>query len=84
MIPEELLASAAAGQATLGDKLAALRSLSEPFPDTVGPAAGDRWISDAGPPKTGAVSGAGEGPSPGERASADRPTTWLTSAPRPC
>ena len=65
MIPEELLASAAAGQATLGDKLAALRSLSEPFPDTVGPAAGDRWISDAGPPKIGAVSGAGEGPSPG-------------------
>ena len=65
MIPEELLASAAAAQATLGDKLAALRSLSEPFPDTVGPAAGDRWISDAGPPKIGAVSGAGEGPSPG-------------------
>ena len=65
MIPEELLASAAAGQATLGDKLAALRSLSEPFPDTVGPAAGDRWISDAGPPKIGAVSGASEGPSPG-------------------
>ena len=65
MIPEELLASAAAAQATLGDKLAALRSLSEPFPDTVGPAAGDRWISDAGPPKVGAVSGAGEGPSPG-------------------
>ena len=65
MIPEELLASAAAAQATLGDKLAALRSLGEPFPDSVGPAAGDRWISDAGPPKVGAVSGAGEGPSPG-------------------
>ena len=40
-IPEELLASAAAGQASLSDKLAALRSLNEPFPHTVGPAACD-------------------------------------------
>ncbi len=46
-IPEgELAAAAAASQATLGDKLAALRALSEPFPETVGPAAADRWISD--------------------------------------
>lgn len=42
-IPEEILAAAADSQATLGDKLAALRSLSEPFPNTIGPAAADRW-----------------------------------------
>ena len=48
-IPEEVLAEAVAAQATLSDKLAALRSLSEPFPDTLGPAAGDRWISDSEP-----------------------------------
>ncbi len=48
-IPAEILAAAAAAQATLGDKLAALRALSEPFGDTVGPAAADRWISDADP-----------------------------------
>ena len=61
-IPEEILAAAAAAQATLGDKLAALRSLNEPFPHTVGPAAADRWISDAGPPKDQAASGAAEEP----------------------
>lgn len=59
-IPEEILAAAAASQATLGDKLAALRALSEPFPVTVGPVAADRWISDAGPPKVWTVPGAGE------------------------
>ena len=59
-IPEEILAAAAASQATLGDKLAALRSLSEPFPETVGPAAGDRWISDPGPPRAWTASGAVE------------------------
>ena len=48
-VPAEILAAAAASQATLGDKLAALRSLSESFPDTVGPAAADRWVSDAAP-----------------------------------
>lgn len=48
-IPEGVLAAAAAGQATLRDKLEALRSLNEPFPETVGPAAGDRWIHDAEP-----------------------------------
>ena len=48
-IPERILAAAAAAQATLGDKLAALRALDEPFPDTVGPAAADRWVSDAEP-----------------------------------
>ena len=58
-IPEEVLAAAAAGQATLSDKLAALRSLSEPFPETVGPAASDQWISNAGPPEVWAVSGTG-------------------------
>ena len=46
-IPEDVLASTSATQATLGDKLAALRSLSEPFPDTVGPAASDRRVVDA-------------------------------------
>ena len=48
-VPEGVLAAAAAGQATLRDKLEALRSMSEPFPETVGPAAGDRWIHDAEP-----------------------------------
>ena len=47
-IPEEIIAAAAAAQATLGDKLAALRSLSELFGETAGPAAAERWISDAG------------------------------------
>ena len=47
MIPEDVLASTSATQATLGEKLAALRSLSEPFPDTVGPAACDLWVTDA-------------------------------------
>ena len=64
MIPEELLASAAAAQATLGDKLAALRSLSEPFPDTVGPASSDRWVSDGGPSRVVSVPGAREEPHP--------------------
>ena len=61
-IPEGVLAAAAAAQATLGEKLAALRALSEPFPETVGPAAGDRWISD--PEPTPAASGATEEPDP--------------------
>lgn len=76
-IPEAVLAAAVAAQATLGDKLAALRALSEPFPHIVGPAAGDRWISDA-EPRT-AASGATEelGPSPERRPplSGDDPAT---------
>ena len=63
-IGDEVLAAAATAQATLRDKLAALRSLSEPFPETVGPAAGDRWISDAEPPEAWAASGAVEEPRP--------------------
>ncbi|MYA85636.1 MAG: amidase [Acidimicrobiaceae bacterium] len=63
-IPEDILNLAANAQATLGDKLAALRSLSEPFPNTVGPAAGDRWISEAGPPKARTASGTVEEPRP--------------------
>ena len=59
-IPEEILAAAAAAQATLGDKLAALRSLSEPFPNTVGPAAGDRWMFHADTADSRVVSGDGE------------------------
>ena len=47
VIPGDVLARAAETQATLGGKLAALRSLSEPFPETAGPAAGDRWMSRA-------------------------------------
>ena len=61
-IPEDVLASAAAAQATLGEKLAALRSLSEPFPDTVGPAAGDRWVADAAAGRTGSVQSDDESP----------------------
>jgi len=56
-IPTEILAAAAAAQATLGDKLAALRSLSEPFPNTVGPAVSDRWMSDADTTDSRVVSG---------------------------
>ena len=65
-IPEQILAAAAAAQATLGDKLAALRSLSEPFPDTVGPAAADRWVSDAVPDADRVITGNNHavGPSP--------------------
>lgn len=44
---DELLATAAAVQASVGDKLARLRALAEPFPEAPGPAAGDRWV-DAG------------------------------------
>ena len=62
-IPERVLAAAVAGQATLGDKLAALRSLREPFPSGVGPAAADRWISDAEPPAaaSGTATASGKG-----------------------
>ena len=67
-LPEEILAAAVAAQATLSEKLAALRSLNEPFPSSAGPAATDRWISDAGPAAAATASGdAGEEPvtSPG-------------------
>ena len=63
-IPEELLAAAAAGQASLGDKLAALRSLSEPFPHAVGPAAGDHWMSDPVMGRAGIVPGGNEATHP--------------------
>ena len=66
-IPEEILAAAEAAQATLGEKLAALRSLSEPFPSGDGPAAADRRISDAGLPTAGAASSPGAGPRPSSR-----------------
>ena len=61
-ISEEVIAAAAAAQATLGDKFDALRSLSESFPETVGPAAADRWISGAEPPGANAVPGADPSP----------------------
>ena len=61
-IPEGILAAAVAAQATLSEKLAALRSLDEPFPSSAGPAAGDRWISDAGPASDATASGIGEEP----------------------
>ncbi len=63
-IPAEILAAAAAAQATLGDKLAALRALDEPFPETVGPAAADRRISGAELPAANAVPGADPSPAP--------------------
>ena len=47
-IPDELLAAVAAAQATLGDKLERLRELAEPFPETLGPAAADRWADGPG------------------------------------
>ena len=62
-ISEEVIAEAAAAQATLGDKFDALRALSNPFPETVGPAAADRWVSDADPdsgrlqPRSGEAAG---------------------------
>ena len=58
-VPEGILAAAAAAQATLGEKLASLRSLGEPFSDTVGPAASEHWISDFAPPEVGSAAGAG-------------------------
>ena len=65
-IPAEILAAAVASQATLGDKLDALRALSDPFGETVGPAAADRWVSDADPVSGGIVAGSNQaaGPSP--------------------
>ena len=48
-VPEELAAAAAASQASLATKLAMLRELAESFPDTVGPAAADRWIHGRAP-----------------------------------
>ena len=65
-IPAEILAAAAASQTTLADKLAGLRALSEPFGETVGPAAADRWVTDALPDVGGvaAVSDHAVGPSP--------------------
>ena len=59
-IPERILAAAAAAQATLGDKLDALRALSDPFVETVGPAAADRWVSDADPDSGGRQPRSGE------------------------
>ena len=63
-IPEELLAAAAAAQATLGDKLAALRTLPESFPDTVGPAAWDPWAhrTDSGRAEDAEDIDGGDGP----------------------
>ena len=65
-IPKDVLASAAETQATLGDKLAALRALSEPFPETVGPAVADRWVSEAVPDADRVTTGSNHavGPSP--------------------
>ena len=62
MIPEDVLASTSATQATLGEKLAALRSLSEPFPDTVGPAASDRRVADAAAGRAGSFQSDNESP----------------------
>ena len=56
-IPEELLEAATASQASLAGKLAMLRELAESFPDTVGPAAADRWIHGHAPAQAQARAG---------------------------
>ena len=75
-IPDELLAAAA--QATLGEKLAALRSLSEPFPETVGPAACDLWVSDAVAWRAGSFQSDAESP-PSPEPGSESPGGELTS-----
>ncbi len=77
-IPDELLASAAAAQSTLGEKLAALRSLSEPFPETVGPAAFDLWVSDAAAGRAGSLQSDAES-SPSPEPGPESPGGGLTS-----
>ena len=54
-IPDEVLTAAMAAQATLGDKLERLRDLAKPFPETVGPAAADRWVGDGRPGRIGPI-----------------------------
>lgn len=63
-VPEEVLAGAVVAQATLGDKLAALRVLDEPFPHIVGPAAGDRGTCGAETLHAATESGVLEAPRP--------------------
>ena len=46
--PREIEDATIASQATLGEKLAALRSFALPFPRSTPPSAGDRWIADGG------------------------------------
>ena len=77
-IPEDVLALASAAQATLGEKFAALRSLSEPFPDTVGPAACDLWVSDAAAGRAGSLQIDAESP-PSPEPGAGSPGGELTS-----
>ena len=77
-IPDELLAAAEAAQATLGEKLAALRSLSEPFPETVGPAACDLWVSDAVAWRAGSFQSDAEWP-PSPEPGSESPGGELTS-----
>ena len=77
-IPDELLAAAEAAQATLGEKLAALRSLSEPFPETVGPAACDLWVSDAVAWRAGSFQSDAESP-PSPEPGSESPGGELTS-----
>ena len=69
---------ASAAQATLGEKLAALRSLSEPFPDTVGPAACDLWGSDAAAGRAGSFQSGDESP-PSPEPGPESPGGELTS-----
>ena len=73
-----MLAVASAAQATLGEKLAALRSLSEPFPDTVGPAACDLWGSDAAAGRAGSFQSDDESP-PSPEPGPESPGGELTS-----
>ena len=46
--PGEIEDAATASQATLGEKLAALRSMPLVFPHSTPPEAADRWIADGG------------------------------------
>lgn len=49
-LPDQIVRAATDAQATLSDKLAALRDLAEPFPNGTDPAAADRWIEDGAAP----------------------------------
>lgn len=46
----DIVEAARASHATLAEKLSALRSVTQPFPDSPGPAAARRWIERGGSP----------------------------------
>ncbi len=79
MIPEDILDLAADTQATLGDKLAALRSLSEPLPNAVGPAVSDGWMYGSDTTGSRIVTGDEEGRTP-PSARGDHPAALSAAA----